>query len=58
MRQIIMKYILAALLLLIITVFVVGYFTSADPHDAPLWIGLVMALFGLVSGGLVNIKRN
>ena len=57
MRQIIMKYILASLLLLIITVFVVAYFASVDPHDAPLWAGLVMALLGLVAGGLVNIRR-
>ena len=57
MRQIIMKYILASLLLLISTVFVVQYFISVDPHDSPLWAGLVMALLGLVAGGLVNIRR-
>jgi len=52
-----MKYILASLLLLIASVFVVQYFISVDPHDSPLWAGLVMALLGLVAGGLVNIRR-
>lgn len=52
------KYILAILVLLIITVFDVAYFVAADPHDAPLWTGLSMALLGLIAGTLVNRKRN
>lgn len=51
------KYVLAILLLLIITVFDVAYFVAADPHDAPLWTGLSMALLGLIAGALVNRKR-
>ena len=54
--NLVVKYTLAALALLIITIFDVAYFTSADAHDAPLWTGLSMALCGLVAGALVNKK--
>ena len=57
MRILITKYILAILLLLIITVLDVAYFLAVDSHDAPLFTGLSMALFGLIAGGIVNWRR-
>lgn len=51
------KYIFIAFLLLIITIFDTYLFMSIDPHDAPLWIGLSMALFGLIAGSLANRSK-